>query len=161
MYTADALLDLHDRSHRSFGGIVKHCLTIPAEVAERRLDGFAYPTLREQLYHVLGAERYWLGVLNGQMILDHDLESFPTLSAIAELHSRIRAETAEFVRSCSNEALNAPRLVRTWSNNEVSLVPARIIVRVSTHIYDHKGQLSVMCRQLGHPIPAGLDFPLL
>lgn len=47
-----------------------------------------------------------------------------------------------------------------WDGNTYDLMPARIIVRTQTHVYQHMGQITAMCRLFGRPAPAGLDFSL-
>jgi uncharacterized damage-inducible protein DinB len=160
MHTSASLLDFHTRCHRTFAAILAHCQTLPAGVADKPLEHFAYPTLREQFHHVLGAERYWLGVLNGRIILDDDLAAFPDMAAIAAMRETVSAATFAFIRAASDEALNTPREVTTWGDRKYTLAPAHVLLRVGTHIYDHKGQLAAMCRTMNHPIPPGFDFPL-
>ncbi|XOV75413.1 MAG: DinB family protein [Phycisphaerales bacterium] len=47
-----------------------------------------------------------------------------------------------------------------WGGAQRPLVPAQVILRTQTHIYHHMGQVTAMCRLLGHPTPPGMDFPL-
>jgi len=56
--------------------------------------------------------------------------------------------------------LNTRRKMATWGGKELELVPAHVILRTQTHIFQHQGQVAAMCRLLGRPIPTGLDFPL-
>lgn len=82
-YTADARLDIHDCAHWSFKDARDHCQQVETCQRGVLLSGFACPTLREQVHHVLGAERYWLEVLRVQLVLFNDLAAWPDL-----VHSR-------------------------------------------------------------------------
>ena len=160
MYTAAAVLDIHTRAHRSLAGLMEHCLGLPAGLAGRALEGFAYPTLREQLHHAICAERYWIGVLQGRMVVDDDLEKYPDMPALIRLREQVAAAAADFIRGATERELNEPRPVKLWTGREAAVKPALVVLRISTHYYDHKGQISAMCRALGHPTPPRLDFPL-
>jgi len=173
MHTIDGLIDIHARAHRTMKGVMEHCRAVEAEKGDVALTGFAYPTLREQVHHVLGAERYWLSVLHGQIELDDDLATWPDMAALMTMREQVAEVTAKYIRGAGEAVLTTAQELNVYGGRDeqvepprvitrsVSIVPARVILRVSTHIYDHKGQISVMCRQLGHPVPAGLDFPLL
>jgi uncharacterized damage-inducible protein DinB len=159
MYTVDALLDLHERAHRNLRDLLTHCTVLDAESLNRELPGFGYPCVRLQLHHLLGAERYWVGVLQGQMIVDDDDAEFATAAQLEALRQRVFENTEHYLRGTSLEELNQAQPLITWGGHERSLVPARVILRTVTHLYHHIGQVVAMCRLLGAPTPS-LDFPL-
>jgi uncharacterized damage-inducible protein DinB len=72
MHTPGALLDLHERGHRNLAALLAHCRDLTADEADRELPGFGYPTVRLQLHHIVGAEKYWIGVLQGRIDADDD-----------------------------------------------------------------------------------------
>jgi uncharacterized damage-inducible protein DinB len=160
MYTAAALLDMHARAHGSVRGLMTHLGTLESGLLLRALDGFGFPTLLHQLTHALSAEAYWVGVLEGRLPESTDEPPMDDLVALEALRSATADATAAYLARTSDEALGTPRVLRVWGGAERALMPARVIVRTVTHLYDHKGQVAAMCRQLGHPIPRGLDFPL-
>ncbi len=160
MYTVPALLDLHDRAHRSLQSLLAHCAQLGAGELNRELPGFGYPTVRLQLHHGISAEEYWIGVLQGRPESDDNEAAFRTIESLAEYRGRIAAATDEYLRRASAEELNTARKMLTWGNKEQVLAPARVIVRTLTHIYHHQGQTLAMCRLLGRPVAAGLDFPI-
>ena len=159
MYTSEALLDIHDRAHQSLAKLLDHLETMDVELLDKPLDGFGYPTIREQVHHQLGAERYWVSVLLGAMNADEDLDAYPTIASLRELQASVTAQTRTWLTSASTEALSSPTLLDTWSEKQVSMVPARVLLRTQTHIFHHLGQVVAMCRLLGSPIN-GLDFPV-
>lgn len=160
MFTAAALLDIHDRAHQSLRKLFDHCAGFSDTELARELDGFGYPSIRLQLHHVIGAEEYWVGVLRGLMLVDERPEDFASVAALVSYRERVAAETVNWLHGAVEPELNTRRKMITWGGHERELMPAHVIVRTQTHIFQHQGQVAAMCRLLGKPIPAGLDFPL-
>jgi uncharacterized damage-inducible protein DinB len=161
VYTSAALLDLHTRTHQSLLKLMDHCSGFTHEELSRELEGFGYPTILRQFDHVIGGEEYWIRVPGG-LPLDLDRDENPSsLAALQADRERVAGVTAEYLNGASEEELNTRRKMTTWGGHERELMPALIVLRTQTHIFDHKGQIAAMCRQLGRPIPQGLDFPLL
>ncbi|HEU4394358.1 MAG TPA: hypothetical protein VFS92_02260, partial [Planctomycetota bacterium] len=101
MYTAEALADIHERSHRSLAKLIAHCGALDAPAIDRTLDGFGYPTVRLQLHHVIGAERYWLGVLHGRVLEEEDDAKFPTIAALEAFRVGAAAATRDYLAGAS------------------------------------------------------------
>lgn len=159
MYTSEALADMHERTHRCFERLLEHCAALPDGAGDRALDGFGYPTVRLQVHHVLGAERYWLSVILGRMDARDDEADFPTVASLAPLRTQVATAMREYLRAATPSELNTPRAMLTWGGREQVLVPARIVLRTQTHAFHHQGQVVAMCRLLGSPV-SGLDFPI-
>ncbi len=161
MYTADALLDLHGRTHQSLQKLLVHCRTLSRDELDRKLDGFGYPSVRLQLHHAIGAEEYWIGVLKGRLYADDDDAAYGDVPLLEAYRQRVFAATEGYLHGASAEELNTARPMLTWGNQEKVLTPAHVVARTLTHIYQHQGQILAMCRLMEKPGPPGLDFPLL
>ncbi len=159
MYTAHALFDIHERAHRNLAQLLQHCVPFDAGDLDRKLDGFGYPSVRLQIHHVIGAEEYWVGVLHGRVEADDNDASYPTIATLESYRARVAEATGEYLRGASADELNTARPMMTWGHREQVLAPARVILRVVTHLYHHQGQVSAMCRLLGHPVE-GINFPI-
>lgn len=159
MYTATALLDLHERAHRNFAALLRHCGALSTAELDRELDGFGYPSVRLQIHHIIGAEEYWVGVLHGRVEADDNDAAYPTIESLETYRARVAAVTGEYLRAASADELNTARPMMTWGHREQVLAPARVILRVVTHLYHHQGQVTAMCRLLGHPVE-GINFPI-
>jgi uncharacterized damage-inducible protein DinB len=154
---------MHERSQKSLRGLIAHCGSLTPEELERQLLDFGLPphgepSVRLQLTHTIGAQRYWIGCLQGR-IDAHD----PVLANVAEIEAfreTVAALVAGYLRGANDAELNTPRPVKTFHGEHV-LMPARVVVRTLVHIYDHKGKVAAMCRSMGKPIPPTLDFSLL
>ena len=160
MYTGDVLLDLHERGHRSLRLLLGHCEQLTSEEFNRELPGFGYATVRLQLEHLIGAEDYWVSVIQGRFRDDAPEVECPSTAALETYRIRVAQTTDEYLRQASEEELNTAREMWTWPGKMRTLVPARVFVRTFAHIYQHQGQVAALCRLLGRPIPTGMDFPL-
>jgi len=159
MHTPGALLDLHERGHRNLAALLTHCRELTPDEVDREALGFGYPTVRLQLHHAIGAEKYWIGVLQGGMDADDDSPDYPTIESLEQYREQVSANTVAYLRASSEEELNTARSMMTWGNKEQVLIPAHVFARTLTHLYHHMGQVAAMCRLLGKPCQ-GLDFPL-
>lgn len=159
MYTAEALLDLHGRSHRNLEALLVHCRQLTAEELDRQLAGFGYPTVQLQFHHVIGAEEYWIGVLQGRVEADDDAPKYQTIASLEAYRESVFAKTEDHLRGASSDELNTVRTMLTWGNKEHLLMPAHVFLRTMMHIYHHQGQICAMCRLMEKPT-GGLDFPI-
>ena len=159
MYTAEALADLHERGHRNVRKRVEHCGRLDAEQVDREIAGFGHPSVRLQLIHAIGAEAYWIGVLEGRMDAQDRDGVLLTIASVAAWRDAVAAATDAYLRAASSRELNTPRTMTTFGGKERTLVPAHVVLRTLTHLYHHQGQVVAMCRLLGSPA-AGLDFPV-
>jgi len=159
VYTSEALLDIHERAHISLHKLLMHCQELGAEDLIRKLQGFGYPTLLLQLHHVIAAEKYWVSVLEGRMLIDDDPSDDTTVDSLSEYRKQVFEATVNYLRGASPEELNTARTMTTWGNKERTIVPAHVLIRTQTHLFQHQGQILAMCRLLGKPA-SGMDFPL-
>ena len=159
MYTNDALLDLHERAHRSLGELLTHCRGLTADELNRELDGFGYPSVRLQLHHEIGAEKYWIGVLEGRIDADEDAPDYPTIESLEAYRREVFSVTEGYLRAATRQELNTARPMTTWGGGERVLIPSHVFLRTQTHLFHHQGQVVAMCRLLGKPV-AGMDYPI-
>ena len=163
MYTGEMLADLHQRGHRSFGKLVEHCGRLDVAQADREIAGFGYPSVRLQLIHAIGAEAYWVSVLQGRMDAEDRDGVLRTIASVADWRAAVAAATQAYLRTATPHELDTARPMTTFGGKSRELVPARVVLRTVTHLYHHQGQVVAMCRLLGSPVssPAsGMDFPL-
>jgi len=159
MHTREGLLELHERAHWSLKTLLVHCGQLEPEELDRELTGFGYPSVRLQLHHLIGAEQYWIGVLQGRIEADDTSADYPTVDSLEEYRGQVFSATDDYLGAASAGELNTPRPMMTWGNKEQILTPAHVFMRTQTHIYQHQGQITAMCRLLGKPVN-GLDYPI-
>ncbi len=160
MYTPESLLDIHERSHRSLTKLLEHCRDFSADEINREMAGFGYPTLRLLLYHTIGTEEYWIGVIQGNLPADGDDSLYPNIESLEQYGRETFAAIEEYLHSASPEELNTPLKMAVDPGVERILTPALVIMRIQMHLYHHLGQVMAICRLLGKPA-SGMDFPII
>ena len=159
MHTASSLLDIHERTHRNVRSLIEHCRQLTAEELRREMEGFGYPAVRLQIHHAIGAEKYWVSVLENQMNADESEADFQNVDTLERFRAAVFKATERYLRGRSEDALNTAQTMTTWGNRERLLIPAEVILRTQVHYYHHQGQVLAMCRLMGKP-GAGLDYPI-
>ncbi len=159
MHSSEALVDINERAHRSLAALLAHCRPLTNEELNRELEGFGYPTVRLQLHHVIGAQKYWVGVLEGRIDAEEDDPLYPTIDSLEAYRVQVFGLVEGYLRGASRDELNTPRPMKTWGGGEPILVPAHVLIRTMVHFYHHQGQVTAMCRLMGRPAK-GLDYPI-
>ena len=159
MYSTAALLDLHARVHRNLEDLIAHCAKLDPKDAERKLEGFGDASIRLMIHHAIGAEHYWMGVLQGVVDAADSSADYPDIASLEPFRAEVFEATETFLDTLDEEALNATRRVSTWGGKEADLRPCHVFLRTQTHYYHHQGQVLAACRLLGHP-GSGFDFPI-
>jgi len=161
MYNSDGLLEFCRRAHLSFEKLIEHCKSLSIDEFNRKIEGFGYPSVKLQLHHAIGAQKYWIGVLQGRMDVDDDPDDEFTIDDMSEYRRSVLRMTERYLSSVATGELITPRLMITWGNKEKTLVPAHIVIRTLTHMYHHHGQVTAMCRLMDKPVESGMDYPIV
>ncbi|MCB1217539.1 DinB family protein [bacterium] len=159
MHTPDSLIDLHVRCHRSLAKLFRHCRKLDNELARRELDGFGFPDLHAQLFHIVDVEDWWMGGVSLMSRGGSKAEDFADIRALDEWRKEVAQRTQSYLERASRKELNEKHVLRCGGEKGPKLVPAFVLMHVVTHAYHHKGQASAMCRLLGHPAPE-TDLPM-
>ncbi len=159
MLTSEALLEVHERAHRNLKAYLDHCRTLPPGAFDREMPEFNGASIRLQLHHAIGAEKYWIGVLQGRIEADDDAHLTPTIECLEAYREETFAATQDYLRSASAVELNTPRAMTTFGGAQHVLHPGHIVMRTLTHIYHHQGQVATAFRLVGSPSP-GFDYPI-
>ena len=158
------LLYEYDRwaNHR----ILQAASALAPEQFTRDLGG-SFPSVRDTLVHIIAGEwgwlTYWKASSHSSVFLD-DLwdrvntlfraDLFPDVTAVRVKWAAVEKEQIEFVNSVTEEALGKPFPVRTKQ-----LRLAHLMQHLANHSTYHRGQVSLMMRQLAaEPLPT--DFAL-
>jgi uncharacterized damage-inducible protein DinB len=159
VHTSNSLLDIHERTHRNVRGLIEHCKSLTAEELSQEMEGFGYPSVRLQIHHAIGAEKYWVSVLEGHMDADEDESDYQNVDTLERFRQNVFNATERYLRGGTEKELNTQKTMTTWGDRQRLLIPAEVILRTQVHYYHHQGQVLAMCRLLGRP-GAGLDYPI-
>lgn len=120
--------------------------------------GNSFPSVRDTLAHILGAQLIWLDRWKGlptKGLLD--AKQFTTLEALRTRWAEVDIVQADFVKSLTAESLD--RVVRyNNTKGEAFAYPLQpLLVHVINHSTYHRGQITTLLRQLGAK-PVSTDF---
>ena len=153
MHTVEGLLELHSLTHAATAKLLRHCAKLSPDEFVREVPGFGFPTVHQQLFHIIDCEEWWLGGLSGLSQATHQPEEFADVAALEDYRQQIAALTAGYLRGLSSEELNTPRQFTSGEHRGAVQKPAVFFLHAMTHAFHHKGQTVAMCRLLGHPAP--------
>lgn len=119
------------------------------------LEGTSSPS-RESIYqllvHLLAVEMNYLSQITGgdRVLSDEDRSSMLTLSAGAEVH---RARLLTFVSSLTDAELMRETPFRFSTGATLRYTVWQILTQIFLHSAQHRGELSILLSELGHPLP--------
>jgi uncharacterized damage-inducible protein DinB len=118
----------------------------------------SFPSVRDTLAHILGAEwiwlRRWKGDSSAKLIVAAE---FPTAASLRERFQAVDKERAAFLASVSEERLRQPFDYKDLAGNSLRLPFVQSMQHVVNHGTYHRGQITTMLRQLG-ATPIGTDM---
>ena len=159
MLTSEGLREIHARTHKNLADLLTHCHSLDGQEVDQEIPEFNGASVRLQLHHIIGAEKYWIGVLEGRIDADEDAHLYPTIETLEAYRSEVHSGTQNYLQTASAEVLGTPRLMTTYGGAEHLLIPGHIVMRTITHAYHHMGQVASMLRLLDHPSP-GFDYSI-
>ncbi len=112
--------------------------------------GNSFPSVRDTLVHIAGAEWAWLRRWQGEsptkLIPGTD---FPTFGSVKERFATIQRERQAFLASLTEERLVQPFDYKDLAGNAYRLPLVQSMQHVVNHGTYHRGQVTTMLRQLG------------
>lgn len=132
---------------------------LPPEEFLRDL-GNSFPSIRDTVVHMMGAEWIWLCRWRGEspqaMLPAAD---FPTAAAVRARWDDVERQVRAFVGSLSAERLAQVLAYRSTQGQALAFPLGQMLQHVVNHGTYHRGQVTTMVRQLGVR-PAATDFSL-
>ena len=118
----------------------------------------SFPSVRDTLAHILGAEwiwlRRWKGELPAKLIVAAE---FPTAASLRDRFVALDGERTVFMAGLSEERLRQPFDYKDLAGNALRLPLVQSMQHVVNHGTYHRGQVTTMLRQLG-AVPIGTDM---
>jgi uncharacterized damage-inducible protein DinB len=123
--------------------------SLPAEQFLRDL-GNSFPSVRDTLAHILGAEWIWLRRWHGESPSKGlPAAEFPTVASLRGRFSAVEGERRAFLDTVSEERLARPFTYRDMAGNQHALPLILSLAHVVNHGTYHRGQVTTLLRQLG------------
>lgn len=139
------------------GAILKTVENLNAEQFNQKLGG-SFPSVRETLVHMMGAEWVWLkrwkgvsppGLLNAA--------EFPALDSIKTKWREVETEQMDFVGQLTDLSLKEPLRYKNLKGEPFEYPLGRAMQHLVNHGTYHRGQVTNFLRQLGAQ-PVSTDF---
>ncbi len=120
--------------------------------------GNSFPSVRDTLAHILGAEWIWLRRWLGESPLGMPpAAEFPSVGSLRDRLAAIERERRTLLEGLSEEGLSRPLRYRDTAGKAQTLVLVHSLQHVVNHGTYHRGQVTTMLRQLGAK-PASTDM---
>lgn len=121
--------------------------------------GNSFPSVRDTLAHIYGAEWIWLARWHGE-----SPTALPSPRLFADLPSLLTAWTEQevrmraFVESLDDEGLRRAVQYKTTGGSTATSPMWQMVQHVVNHASYHRGQVTTMLRQLGAAPPKSQDL---
>jgi uncharacterized damage-inducible protein DinB len=162
--TKDDIELLYEYDRWANNRVLQACSGLSTERFTRDLGG-SFSSVRDTLVHIFGGEwgwlQYWkepvpdsvfLADLLARRKVLFDPSAYPDLATAQHKWAELEREQIEFVHALTNERLERMLPVRA---SHVKLI--HLMQHVANHSTYHRGQISLMMRQLG-AMPQATDF---
>jgi len=153
MFTLDGIRKFHDWTHSSLGRMLDHIATLPEGSYNTKLNGFGFPTIGEQVIHILQCEAVWIHRARAVSFDGWSITDYQAIQDAKVLQRKVKSETYAYLSGLTDQQLNEEITLHAYDGFEISCTPAHVIHHALTHAFHHKGQIASMCRTLGHPAP--------
>jgi uncharacterized damage-inducible protein DinB len=143
------IITLYDYNGWANGRILGAVEPLTPEAFLRDLKN-SFPSMRDTLTHILGAEWIWLRRWHGEspsQILP--ATDFPSVASLKDRYGSVEKERRAFLEGLSEERLAQPFQYKDIAGNAHSLLLVQSLQHVVNHGTYHRGQITTMLRQLG------------
>jgi len=110
----------------------------------------SFPSVRDTLAHILGAEWIWLerwkGISPKSLLKAAD---FPDIASLQARWDEVEGERANFIRALTPERLGAVISYVNTSGQTFAYELWKMLAHVVNHSTYHRGQITTMLRQVG------------
>jgi uncharacterized damage-inducible protein DinB len=142
-------LTLYDYNAWANARVLDAAAGLSAEQFLRDLKN-SFPSVRDTLAHILGAEWIWLRRWRGETPAAlPQAPDFPTVQSLRDRFAALEQERRGFLESLSDDRLQAPFSYRDTAGKSHSLRLVQSLQHVVNHGTYHRGQITTLLRQLG------------
>jgi uncharacterized damage-inducible protein DinB len=140
---------LYDFNSWANGRALEACGALSVEQFTRNL-GNSFPSVRDTLFHICGAEWIWLERWHGRSPdAIPSAADYPNLEAVRRRLAEVERDLSDYVASLTPEDLQRVMHFKTLSGVPYSQPLWQCLQHVANHSTYHRGQITTMLRQLG------------
>jgi uncharacterized damage-inducible protein DinB len=112
--------------------------------------GSSFPSVRDTLVHIMGAQRVWLERWQGRTPAGlPKAEEYPSVESIRARWNEVEGHLLNFVRGLTPQQIAEVREYRTLASGVVRNPLWQALQHLVNHGTYHRGQVTTMLRQLG------------
>ena len=155
--TYDHLNTLLDYHYWARDRVLEGAAALTPEQFTRDLAN-SFPSVRDTLAHMIGAEWVWLLRWRGTppTALPHD--RFPDLASLRTEWTRMEGEVREFLRGVGPDGVTRVFEYKMFDGEAASQPFWQMLQHVVNHASYHRGQITTMLRQLGVAPAKSMDM---
>ena len=149
--------ELFDYNYWARDRQLEACAVLTPEEFIRPL-GNSFPSLRDTLAHLLGAEWVWLERWNGRF--PHAMlqaGEFPTVASIEQRWGVVERSMRQYLAGLSEDFLARPLTYTNMKGENWTYPLWRMLFHLINHQTYHRGQVTTLLRQVGAE-PRPIDF---
>jgi uncharacterized damage-inducible protein DinB len=133
---------------------LESCAALTPEQFTRDLHS-SFPSVRDTLVHIFGAEWLWLERWQGRMPTALPwAPNFPDHAGVSARWTEVHRDLQRFVANLTPEQVERSFEVRTTSGGLYTQPLWQMMQHLANHGSYHRGQVATMLRQLGEKPPA-------
>ncbi|HEV2489487.1 MAG TPA: DinB family protein [Candidatus Acidoferrales bacterium] len=154
--TPEEVRSLYDYNAWANRRVLDACAALSEEQSSRAIVS-SFPSVRDTLQHIFGAEYLWFERWHGRSHTAIPPAEDANLAALRSRWEKIDADVLKFVRGLSAEDLDRVHSYRNTAGKEFSNPMKEMLQHLANHGTYHRGQVITMLRQLG-AAPAATDM---
>jgi len=157
MISLAALRELYVYNYWARDCQLEVCAVLTQEQFERPL-GNSFPSVRDTFTHMVSAEWVWLERFRGRSPQAQlPAEEFPDLAAVATRWKLVEEGVNAYLESLRKESLSQPLTYVNMRGQSWTYPLWRALLHLVNHQTYHRGQITMLLRQLGiRPAPVDL-----
>jgi uncharacterized damage-inducible protein DinB len=142
--------------------VLTYTESLPNEIYLQHHPEVPYGSIRDLHAHIAYAYLWWVGRYGlGLPAFAQELETKAITTAVAMRKKFLEVDAILEQALTTFEDLDAPFEVIRPGRDQLMVTKRWLIVRPITHEFHHQGQLLLLGRLLGHPMPEGLGADLV
>lgn len=150
----EGLKTIYDWVRQTREVLFQHCESLPLGLYTKELPNFGHGSIRNLQVHIFDTYNGWLLQFARQQPRERpNRADYSNVAAVRKGFSQTDAMVESFLSEFAG-TLDQP-LTRPHPSfpDGLTVTPRWLFTHTVTHEFHHKGQITDMCRHLGHPTP--------
>lgn len=147
----DAILSLYQFSAQANRTVLEVAARLTEEQFTRDFSP-SHGTVQRLLIHLLGGEVFFPAICAGRTVDMSAIEELKTLDDIRTYWEQASADAEAYIAGLDDGDL-ACEIVLSFGEHDFRLAQWQVLLGAFAHSHQHRGELSILLSELGHPLP--------